>query len=170
VLNLMEYIKVQWTDIHHTRNQEWKVLVIIIGIFYALFKVNPEHRWLHVAITFLGLIACGMGIYMCLVHWGIFWSKRLVIKACEEKLGIYVRFYKSPFPIQGLILLIYFFIVSILLGWLIWLLLGEILISFITFSICFLASLIICAIAKRKIQETVEKQTQITFRKMEDEK
>ncbi|MDI6791314.1 MAG: hypothetical protein QME81_00375 [bacterium] len=35
--DLMEYIKIQWADIHHTRNQEWKVLVIIVGVFYALF-------------------------------------------------------------------------------------------------------------------------------------
>jgi len=168
--DLMEYIKIQWADIHHTRNQEWKVLVIIIGIFYALFKVNPEHKWLHVAITFFGLIASGMGIYMCLAHWLILYSKIRVIRACEKELGIEVKICKTPFPVQGLILLIYLFIISILFGWLIWLLLGKILISFITFSICFLVSLIICAIVKRKIKETVEKQTPITFRKTEDEK
>jgi len=166
--DLMEYIKVQWADIHHSRNQEWRVLVIIIGIFYALFKINPEYICLHVAITILGLFACGMGIYMSLVHWGLSSSKRLIIKACEEKLGIVAKFYQSPFPVHGLILLMYFFIASILLGWLIWLLLGKILISFITFFMCFLISFRICFIARRKIQKAVEEQTQVTFREIGD--
>ena len=166
--DLMEYIKIQWADIHHTRNQEWKVLVIIIGIFYALFKVNPEHKWLHVAITFFGLIASGMGIYMCLAHWLILYSKIRVIRACEKELGIEVKICKTPFPVQGLILLMYFFIASILLGWLTWLLLGKILISFIIFFMCFLISFRICFIARRKIQKAVEEQTQVTFREIGD--
>lgn len=105
---------------------------------------------------------------MSLVHWGIFFSKRLVIEACEEKLGIVAKFYQSPFPVQGLILLMYFFIACVLLGWLIWLLLGKILISFIPFFICFLISLRMCFFAKRKIQKAVRAQTQVTFREIGD--
>lgn len=163
-IDLMEYIKIQWTDIHHTRNQDWKVLVIILGTFYALFKVSPKHIWLHIAITIFGLVACGMGIYMSLIHWLIFYSKMRVIAACEEKLGIKPNFFKPPLPIQGLILLIYFFIASIFSGWLTWLWLGKIWISFITFTMCFLISFIVCVIARIKIQKTIEKQAPVTFR------
>ncbi len=169
MVDLIEYIKIQWADIHHTRNQDWKVLVIIVGIFHALFRVSLTPIWLHIAITILGLIACGMGIYMTLINWLIFYSKIRVITACEEKLGIKASssFYKSPFPIQGLILLLYFYIASIFLGWLIWLLLGEIWISFITFTICFLISFIICVIIKRKIPKTVEKQPLVLLKELE---
>lgn len=163
--DLMEYIKIQWADIHHTRNQDWKILVIIVGIFYALFNVPIEYVWLHGAIIFLGLVACGMGIYMSLTHWIIFYSKRRVIAACEKELGIEATFFVPPFPIQGLILLIYFFIASILGGWLIWLLLGKIWASFVTFAICFLIGLVICIVAKFSIKRIVEKLPPITFRK-----
>jgi glucan phosphoethanolaminetransferase (alkaline phosphatase superfamily) len=170
MVDLLEYIKIQWADIHHSRNQDWKVLVIIIGIFYALFKVSPEHIWLHIAITSLGLIACGMGIYMSLIHWLIIYAKRAVIHTCEEELGIKAHFYKAPLPIQGLILLIYFFIASIFCGWLIWLLVGKIWISFITFIVCFLIGFIVCMFAKSKIQEIVERQAPIpvTFGRSRD--
>ena len=54
--DLVEYIKVQWADIHHTRNADWKVLIIIIGVFYALFNVDPKTTELQVAIVVVGLI------------------------------------------------------------------------------------------------------------------
>lgn len=167
MVDLLEYIKIQWADLHHTRNQDWKVLVIIIGIFYALFKVSPEHTWLHIAITCLGLIACGMGIYMSLIHWLIFYAKRGVIKTCEEELGIKANFYHAPLPIQGLILLIYFFIASIFCGWLIWLLVGKIWISFTAFIICFLIGFIICMVAKLRIPKIIDRQipVPVTFEK-----
>jgi hypothetical protein len=170
MIGLLEYIKIQWADLHHSRNQDWKVLVIIIGIFYALFKVSPENTWLHIAITGLGLIACGMGIYMSLTHWLIFYNKMRVIKACEEESGIKANFYKPPLPIQGLILLIYFFIASIFCGWLIWLLVGKVWISFTIFNVCFLIGFIICVFVKSKIQEIVERQVPIpvTFGKSGD--
>jgi len=164
MVDLMEYIKIQWADIHHTRSQDWKVLVIILGVFYALFNVSPKYLWLHVAITIFGLVACGMGIYMSLIHWLIFYSKMRVIAACEEKLGIKANFFRPPLPIQGLILLIYFFIASIFSGWLMWLLLEKVWISFVTFIICFLIGFIICIIAKIIIQKTIEKQTPATFK------
>jgi len=163
VTDLMEYIRIQWTDIHHTRNQEWKVLVIIVGIFYALFKISPTDIWLHVAITILGLIACGMGIYMNLAHWLIFYSKMQGIAACERKLGIEANFFKPPLPVQGLILLVYFFIASILSGWLIWLLVKNHWISFITFIVCFLVGFIVSLIAKTKIQSKINREPSIIF-------
>jgi hypothetical protein len=70
--NLMEYIKIQWDDIHHSRNQDWKVLAIIAGVFYGLLKISPTVIPLQIALTISGLIACGMGIYMTVIHWTIF--------------------------------------------------------------------------------------------------
>lgn len=169
-VDLMEYIKIQWTDIHHTRNQDWKVLVILIGIFYALFAVNIERFWLHLAITLLGLLACGMGIYMGLIHWLIFYSKMQAITACEKELGIEANFFQPPFPIQGLVLLIYFFMASILSGWLVWLLWGKIWASFLIFTTCFLVGLITCIITKFRIRKLIEKSPPIILRRIGDKK
>lgn len=166
MVDLMEYIKVQWTDIHNTRNQDWKVLVIIVGIFYALFRISPQNFWLHIAVTISGLIASGMGIYMSLSHWWLIFSKIRIIELCEEKLGILgVRQSKirPPLPVQGLIMLFYFFIAGILFGWLVWLLFKVIWISFVTFFICFLIGFIICIILTRWIKTKVNEKARVTF-------
>ncbi|MDD5772445.1 MAG: hypothetical protein PHX78_03165 [bacterium] len=166
MIDLLEYIKIQWEDIHHSRNQEWRVLAIIIGIFYALFNINPaSYNELHIAITILGLIACGMGVYMSVIHWFLFYNKLHVISACEKELGLEVNFYKPPFAVQGLILLSYFFVASILIGWLTWLISETIWISYFIFTLCFLIGFSICIIIKIRIQKKIEENTSITFKK-----
>ena len=157
MVDLMEYIKIQWADIHHTRNQEWKVLVIIIGVFYAFFNVNIQHVTLHIAISIVGLIACGIGIYMSIVHWLIFYGKMKAIAACEKEMGIHARFYMPPLPIQGLIVLVYFFVIAILSAWLAWLLDGRTSVSCVTFIVCIVVGFSICLLAKLKIEKTIEK-------------
>ena len=32
----LEYIKIQWADIHHSRHQEWKALSVIGAVFLAI--------------------------------------------------------------------------------------------------------------------------------------
>jgi len=155
--DLIEYIKIQWADIHHSRNQEWKAIAIIIGIFYAIFKIDIQHINLHIAIAILGLIACGMGVYISLMHWFIFYNKIQIIRACEEKLGICPKFYRAFLPVQGLMVLLHLFIASILGGWLVWLFSKNMQFSFLAFSVLFGLSISGCFFAKSKVQKTIEK-------------
>ena len=38
--SIIEYIKIQWQDIHHSRLQEYTVFGLTAAIFYALNKSN----------------------------------------------------------------------------------------------------------------------------------
>ena len=52
MVNLLEFIRIQWDDIHHSRNQDWKVLAIIGGAFYVLLQTtNPAFQ---IAATIFG--------------------------------------------------------------------------------------------------------------------
>jgi hypothetical protein len=157
--DLIDYIKIQWDDIHHSRNQDWKVLALIIGIFYALLNLGPSHSWLYVPIAILGIIACIMGIYMSLMHWLIFYSKSRVISSCEKILGIEPNLYKTPFPVQGLILMLYFFICGILGGLLVWVWAKKIWVSYVIFIMCFFLGFFICLVVNKRIHAIVGKQT-----------
>lgn len=169
--DLMEYIRIQWTDIHHTRNQEWKILAIIGGVFAALF-VKPMDLPLQIAITIFGLIICIMGIYISIAHWIIFYSKMRVIHECEKELGIEAVFHRGPLPVQGAIVLIYFLFTSILSGWLVWLLSSKFLISIIASASIFVAGLILCIVPNSPLRKAVtrSKEKPLTLKKESETK
>jgi len=55
---ILAYMEQQWDDIHHSRNQDWKVLVIIVGIFSVLFMLHGrEFKGAHTLP--LELAVCG---------------------------------------------------------------------------------------------------------------
>ncbi|MFQ5645723.1 MAG: hypothetical protein ACE5GM_02230 [bacterium] len=157
--DLIEYIKIHWADIHHSRNQDWKILILIAGIFYILFKIPDNNNSLYLLMVVLGLVACGMGAYISISHWFIFYRKMLVIKQCELKLGIELKkdFYNFPFPfdffpVQGIIVFIYFFIAGILVGWLILKLKLGILFAVIILTAVLSFGFNVCVKMKKKIK------------------
>lgn len=165
--NLMEYIKIQWADIHHSRNQDWKILLIILSIFYALLNVNFEQISLRIGITLLGLIASAIGVYISLMHWRLLYSKIRLIKACENALGIRIKFSRPRFPVQGVILLIYLLIGSAFLAYFVWLVCcRRSWLLFTAFGICFLASIVICFFATRIIRKELENDAPMVFENM----
>ncbi len=104
-----------------------------------------------------------IGAYMNYLHWLIFRNKMRIIGDCERKIGIQADFVKHSFPVQGLILLIYFFITGVFSGWLVWILSENIWISFFTFTVCFLIGFVICDFAKKRIKKIIERQEPTTF-------
>jgi hypothetical protein len=106
VSDLIEYIKIQRASIHHSRNQEWRILVVVLSVFYALFNVPGDAKSLHIAITVLGLIACGIAAYVSYAHWLGFFRKMRIIRRCECELGIQVNLTHTPFRVQSAILLV----------------------------------------------------------------
>jgi len=149
--DLMDYIKVQWADIHHSRNQEWKILLIIAGVFYALFKIKLEYREFHTIIALLGLGICSIGIYVAISHWILFQNKVKLIDACEKELGIYAKFHKPGLPVQGIILVIYFILFGILLSWLFWIYKENVFISILFFLISIGIGIVSSIYANKKI-------------------
>jgi hypothetical protein len=125
---LLQYIAIQWADIHHSRNQDWKELFVVAGVYSALFvanRDNPRGTGLQVAISLTGIFACIVGGYVARAHWRIFLSKHRVIEACERALGIHIRLLQNPLSVQGVILLVYFLLGAPLVGWVIWLTLNK---------------------------------------------
>jgi len=120
MIDFIHYIRILWNDIHHSRNQEWKFIAIITGVFASLFVESPFVE-LKVTIVCVGLIVCSLGLYTSISHWIVFYSKINVIHKCEKLAGINTKFLRASFPIQGVVALLYVLLGSALAGWLGWL-------------------------------------------------
>lgn len=123
VSDLMEFIKAEWADIHHSRNQEWTILAMIGVSFYFLSQAEDLAQK-GAAIGF-GIGACIVGIFISMRHWALLLSKIKVINICERKLGIKVVYPQFPISVQGMIIMLYFVIISVLSGFLVWFLLEK---------------------------------------------
>ncbi len=137
------------------RNQEWRVLIIIVGVVYAFFKVD-QNTDLLILIATMGIIACGFGIHLTITHWKIFFSKMKVIDACEKELGIKAEFYNSIFSVQGTILLMYFFLTCIFSGIIIWLISQNFLLSVLLSLILFIAGFFLSFKCKRYVKNRID--------------
>jgi hypothetical protein len=127
---ILEYLKVQWSDIHHTRNQDWVMLAVILGVFSALFKLNergfPDTSTtrLQEIVTTIGICASAVGGFISLAHRRLFRNKLAIIKKCEQALSINAdaMFMPSRLRVQGIFIYVYIAIGGILVMWAIWLL------------------------------------------------
>lgn len=147
MIDFIHYIRILWNDIHHSRNQEWKFIAIITGVFASLFVESPFIE-LKVIIVSVGLIVCSLGFYTSIAHWIVFYSKINVIHKCEKFAGIDTKFSRAPFPIQGVVALLYVLLGSALSGWLGWLLTESLAVLYVVGLPLFLAgSIIVCVFA-----------------------
>lgn len=58
----LEYIRIQWADIHHSRNQVWQALVIIAGIYASIGQLNSA------SIAYLPLISAAGALISTLAY------------------------------------------------------------------------------------------------------
>lgn len=115
----LEYIKIQWEDIHHSRQQEWQALVVIAGIFYAIAQVGLEHAGSLGVRIFLGLIgifSAFLGACMAWQHQTIFHEKISVISRLERQIGIQYPMRKTLLPVYMLLFLLFGGICSAFFG------------------------------------------------------
>ncbi len=150
--DLVQFMKIEWTDIHHSRNQEWRFLAIIAAAFAALF-VFPMSLTLQIAVTVFGLILCLMGIYISIAHWIIFYGKIQVIRQCEKILGMEFYFRHAPVPVQGMMVSAFFLLTSAILGWLIWLLSGNPIVSSTVSVGVFIGGLLFCVLPSSPLRK-----------------
>jgi hypothetical protein len=110
----IEYIKLQWEDIHHSRLQDWSYIGVIAGVIYGI--VNIQTPELRLGLSLLGLLSSTLGAYMAWQHYQIFMDKLVVIAKMEQRLGIQYPSRDSFLPVQTLIFLLFAGIASTFFG------------------------------------------------------
>jgi hypothetical protein len=115
----LEYIKLQWADIHHSRQQEWKALAVVAGIFYAMAQVDlpyPENVGAKVFLGLLGVLSAFLGACISWQHYTIFLQKISVINRLERQMGIQYPMRTVKFSVQVLLFLLFGGISSAFVG------------------------------------------------------
>lgn len=156
--DLMELMKIQLEDIHHTRNQEWTILAMI-GISFYFLSQAANLAFRIVAIVF-GIATCIIGIAVSIKHWAIFYRNIKIMHACEERLGIKIERFKSSLVVQGLIIILYFWIIGIFSGLLLWLLLENYYVSLIIGVLVATAG-VVAYIPSKRWAEKKKKKTKV---------
>jgi hypothetical protein len=116
----LEYIKLEWTDIHHSRQQEWGALVIIAGIFYAIARVEPDYPGnpleAKIFLGLLGVFSAFLGAWICWQHHEILQQKISVIVRLERQVGMQYPVRNVWFPVQVLLFWLFGGICSTFVG------------------------------------------------------
>jgi general stress protein CsbA len=120
----LEYIKLQWADIHHSRQQEWKALAAVAGIYLAIAQVGlPEGQaalnaalGARIFLGLLGALSAFLGACISWQHHTIFLHKISVINKLERQIGIQYPMRSEPFSVQVLLFLLFGGICSAFVG------------------------------------------------------
>lgn len=119
----LEYIKIQWSDIHHSRLQEYSIFAMATAVFYALLNLKPcegkdastiSNIQLYLAV--LGLFFAIIGLIISYNHYLIYKEKIGMIRQMEENIGIHYPHRGRRIPVQILIFLLFAGIGSTFLG------------------------------------------------------
>jgi hypothetical protein len=116
----LEYIKLQWEDIRHSRMQEWKALVVIAGIFYAIAQVDPDYPdhplEAKIFLGLFGILSAFLGALISWQHYTVFLQKISVIDKLERQIGIQYPMRTVRFSVQVLLFLLFGGICSAFVG------------------------------------------------------
>lgn len=105
---LLEYIRIQWTDIHHCRNQTWQALVIIAGIYAALGQLNNALNDFIPLIALAGAIISALAATISKQHRIIMLQKISIITELESQLDLPLyRIRKTIIPVQMIMFIIF---------------------------------------------------------------
>jgi hypothetical protein len=120
----LEYIRLQWADIHHSRQQEWKALAAAAGIYLAMAQIDlPEAQpaldaalGARIFLGLLGFLSAFLGACISWQHHTAFLHKISVISKLERQIGIQYPIRSNLFPVQILLFLLFGGICSAFLG------------------------------------------------------
>jgi len=116
---MLDYIKIQWADIRHSRLQEWSALGVVGGVMYALVNLETTSVQPKILLGLLGLLGAIIGASMSWQHYHIFRTRIGVITDHENEIGLkpYPIVRKDVvFPVQMLIFLLFGGIASAFAG------------------------------------------------------
>ena len=123
--DISDYIKTQWDDIHHSRNQDWKFILLIVGIITTLITKDDIANEYKIMVIIAGQILTIFGFYIALAHFIIFRSKMSKIAKCEKKLDFgddesyfNFKFKYGRIAVQQVIMLLYTLSLSVFSMWL----------------------------------------------------
>jgi hypothetical protein len=162
--DIMELIKLEWSDIHHSRNQEWKNMAFLGVTLVSLYNIKDDT--IQKMILVFGLLGCILSLIMSYRHWKIFKLKVRVSDALEGKLGIFLpyRGFNSKIPVQGLIFLFYFLWASGFCGALSWFLFNKKPVTaYLTGAFVLLIGVIVFICLNNHIKKLVDKQDPVRF-------
>jgi hypothetical protein len=115
----LQYISLQWADIHHSRQQEWKALAVIAGIFYAIAQVDlPQTEGLVAKFLLgaVGILSASLGACISWQHNTIRLDKFSVISRLERQIGIQYPMRTVLLPVNVLLFLLFGGICSVFVG------------------------------------------------------
>ncbi len=92
---LIESIRIQWEDLHHSRRQVWQALVVVAGIFAALGQLGKTRLDLVAYLAFAGALVSVIAASICWQHRTIMIHKISDIRRLETMLGL------PPYPRRG---------------------------------------------------------------------
>lgn len=106
---IVEYIKIQWADIHHSRRQVWQALVVVAGMFAVLVQFGKTQPELVVYLAIAGALVSGLAASMCRQHRAIMMQKIAIISGLEKELGLGIRYPKrtTGTPVQDLLFMLF---------------------------------------------------------------
>jgi hypothetical protein len=67
---LLDYIKMQWDDIHQSRMQDWSYIGVIAGVFYAFVQIQQSE--IRLGLCLIGVVRSALGDWMAWEHYLIF--------------------------------------------------------------------------------------------------
>ena len=103
----LDYIRIQWEDIHHCRQQTWQALVIVAGVFAGVGQLGGAQPVLTTCLAVAGAVIAALSAYMTWQHREIMTQKLGVIGGLERQLGIEFPTRRKTIPVQMLIFLIF---------------------------------------------------------------
>jgi hypothetical protein len=115
----LQYISLQWADIHHSRQQEWKALAVIAGIFYAIAQVDllqPEGLVAKSLLGAVGVLGAFIGACISWQHHRFFLDKISLISRLERQIGIQYPAREVLLPVNVLLFLLFGGICSVFVG------------------------------------------------------
>jgi hypothetical protein len=103
---ILEYLRIQWVDIHHGNLLEFSALPVIAGVLYALAHLAPALQT-GVVLGCLGFLVALVGAGMVLLNQVALADKLRLITNLEQHLGITSLVQKSWITVHILVYLLY---------------------------------------------------------------
>jgi hypothetical protein len=103
---ILEYMRIQWADVHHGNLLEFSALPVIAGVLYALAHLAPALQT-GVVLGCLGFLSALVGGGMALLNQIVLADKLKLIRNLEEHLGITPLVQKSWITVHILVYLLY---------------------------------------------------------------
>jgi len=118
---IIEYYKIQWMDIHHSRNQDWELSKLILAGFLSVsgLRAFTDATLLLLVLSGSFVLLSILAIFITIRHKRLFSEKMSAIRKLETEMGLdRLQLFKSAkglrlFTTQNFLIAIYIVSASI---------------------------------------------------------